>query len=104
MLHGDLTGRWWTMPLLDQMANGGADVGRALTPKAAGDEARTLLVLDLIDLTMANPRWAASEVKEIATMREVVCNYVVGHDEHWSTPEWIDDYFAQIGLAARADR
>lgn len=92
------------MRLLDQMANAGADVGRALTAKAAGDEARTRHALDLIDLTMANPRRAASEVKEVATMREVVCDYIVGDNEHRSTPEWIDDSFTQIGLAARADR
>jgi hypothetical protein len=109
MLHGDLaSGRWWTMPLLDQMANAGADVGRALNAKLAGDDTRLQHALDraleLIDLTLADPRRSPSEIKEIARMREVVCDYLVGSNEYGSTSDWIDDYFTQFALAARRDR
>jgi len=108
MLHGDLAARWWTMSLLDQMANAGADVGRALNAKAAGDHSRMEHALDraleLIELTMADPRRSPPELKEIARMREVVCDYLVGDNEYQSTSAWIDDYFIQYGVAARAGR
>jgi hypothetical protein len=108
MLHGDLATRWWTMSLLDQMANAGADVGRALNAKAAGDDVRLQHALDraleLIDLTMADPHRSPSEIKEIARMREVVCDYLVGENEYRSSSEWIDEYFIQYGVAARAGR
>lgn len=109
MLHRDLAGgRWWTFSLVFQMANAGADVGRALSAKASGDGARLQpafeRALELIDLTMADPRRTPAQLKEIARMRELVCDYLVGDNAYGSTSEWIDDYFTQFALAARHDR
>lgn len=109
MLHRDLAaGRWWTMSLADQLANAGADVGRAINAKRADDAARFQpaleRALELIDLTLADPRRTWPQLKEIARMREVVCDYLVGDNVYSSTPEWIDAYFTQFALASRRDR
>lgn len=109
MLHRDLAGgRWWTMSLADQMANAGADVGRAMNAKASADAARFEpafeRALELIDLTLADPRRTPPQLKEIARMREVVCDYLVGDNEYDSSAEWIDEYFIQFAVAARSRR
>ena len=109
MLHRDLAaGRWWTMTLAEQIANAGADVGRAISAKAVGDEGRARRALDraleLIDLTLADPRRTWPQLKELARMREIVCDYLVGDNAYGSTSEWIDSYFTQFALASRRDR
>jgi len=109
MLHRDLAaGRWWTMPLAEQMANTGADVGRAVIAKGAADPARfepaLERALELFDLTLADPKRTPSQLKEIARMREVVCDFLIGDNEYGSTAEWIDEYFIQFAVAARSGR
>jgi hypothetical protein len=108
-LHAGLaSGRWWTLPLADQLANAGADVGRAFRAKAAGDHVRFTAALDrsleLLDLTMADARWAGPRRREIARMREIVCDLLVGDNAYGSTPESVDRYFLEFALASRRDR
>jgi len=108
-LHAGLAGgRWWTLTLAEQLANAGADVGRAIRAKAAGDDVRFVSALDrsleLLDLTMADPRWAGPRLREIARVREVVCDFLVGDNTYESTPESLDGYFMAFALASRRDR
>ena len=108
-LHvGLASGRWSALTLAEQLANVGADVGRAIRAKAAGDEGRFGPALDraleLLDLTMSDPRWAGSRLRELARMREVVCDYLVGDNAYETTAEWLDGYFMSFALAARRDR
>jgi hypothetical protein len=108
-LHPGLaSGRWYTLPLADQLANAGADVGRAIRAKAAGDDVRFASALDrsleLLDLTMADPRWVGPRLREIARVREVVCDFLVGDNVYGSTPESRDAYFMAFAFASRRDR
>ena len=108
-LHPGLaSGRWWTLTLAEQLANAGADVGRAIRARAAGDTVRFDSALDrcleLLDLTMADPRWAGPRRREIARVREVVCDFLVGDNVYGSTSESLDSYFMSFALASRRDR
>jgi hypothetical protein len=52
-----------------------------------GRPARCLLdrALGLVDRTLADPRWAGPRRREIARVREVVCDYLVGDNVYGST-------------------
>jgi hypothetical protein len=108
-MHAGLaSGRWWTLTLAEQLGNAGADVGRALRAKREGDQERLDAALDraleLLDLTLADPRWSGPRLREIARTREVVCDFLVGDNVYRSTPESLDAYFLAFAMAARRDR
>jgi hypothetical protein len=107
-LHASLaSGRWFTFSLVEQLANVGSEVGRAITAKARGDDARMWSALDraleLFDLTSADPKHAG-RLREIRRAREVVCDYLVGDNVYGSTGESLDKYFLQFAIAARRGR
>jgi hypothetical protein len=108
-LHPGLAnGRWWTLTLAEQLANAGADVGRAVRAKQDGDQARFDAALDraleLLDLTLEDTRWSGPRLREIARTREVVLDFLVGDNIYGSTPELIDAYFLAYAMAARRNR
>lgn len=76
--------------------------------KRDGDQQRFDAALDraleLLDLTLADPRWRGHRLREIARAREVVCDYLVGDNECGSTDENLDGYFLAFAIAARRDR
>ena len=76
MHRGLASGRWWTLTLAEQLANAGADVGRAIRAKEEGDQCRFDAAcdraLELLDLTLADPRWRGPRLREIARTREVM--------------------------------
>ena len=70
-MHAGLAnGRWWTLTLAEQLGNAGADVGRAIRAREEGDQGRFDAALDraleLLDLTLADPRWSGPRLREIA--------------------------------------
>ena len=108
-LHRDLAaGRWAEMTLAEQLGNVGADVGRAIRAKAASDDGRFLpaldRALDLLDLSLADGRWAGPRRRELARTREVLCDFLVGDNAYGSTAESVEGYFMAFALAARRDR
>ena len=103
--HPDLAaGRWHSLSLMEQLGNAGSEVSRALRARDNGhaDRERSALnrFLDLIDLTIADPRLRGRR-KEICRVREIVCDYFVGENVHRSTPESLDRYFMPYARAAR---
>jgi hypothetical protein len=107
-LHPGLTGgRWFDLNLVEQLANIGSEVGRSIRARDSGNSARFENAfargLELFDLTLADPRWRGRR-REIARAREVVCDFLVGDNEHASTAEAIDRYFLAFGAASRATR
>jgi hypothetical protein len=96
-------GRWQQLSLAEQLANVGAEVGRmrhrAAAPRAAAFER----ALELLDLTLADPRWRGRR-KEIARAREVLCDAADGGREYGATLEDLDRYFLDFALAARRGR
>lgn len=105
--NGELAkGRWFKLTLIEQMANIGSEVIRAISWKQKGDEEYSRLAferaLELLDLTIADPRYK-HRLKEICRVREVLCDYFVGDNEYSSTPEQWERYFYAFNFAARKD-
>lgn len=103
-LHKDLAnGRWFKMSLSEQMGNTGSEIHRLVLSQNS-DKARFDSALDraleLIDLTLSDPRWKKG-YKEIARVREVLCDICFGQNQYNTSLEELDNYFFQFGLAAR---
>ena len=103
--HKDLaSGRWSKLSFIEQMANIGSEVERALNwqKKDNSDYSRKAFErsLELIDLTLdniVNP----SHFKELARMREAVVDYFFGTNQFMSTGDSWRRYFTQFAIAAR---
>lgn len=105
VLHRSLAaGRWSKMTLLEQLANIGSEVGRAVRAKETGNQERLERALEraleLFDLTLEDARWKGRR-REICRAREVVCDYVGGDNRHRSTGPSLDAYFLSFAVAAR---
>jgi len=96
------------MTLPEQLGTVGSDVGRALRARAAGDDSRFMpaveRALDLMDLTLADPRWSGPRRREIARAREVVCDHLMGDNVYGSTDASLDAWFMAYALSARRGR
>jgi hypothetical protein len=96
------------MTLAEQLGNAGADVGRAIRAKASGNESRFRpafdRALELLDLTIADPKLSSPRRQEVARAREVVCDYLVGDNVYGSTAADLDAWFTSFAMAARRDR
>lgn len=104
-IHKELAaGGWQRYSLIEQLANIGAEICRALSYDAKGDFQRREQALErgleLFDLTIADPRWR-KRLKEITRAREVVCDYFYGGNQYGSTRESLDRYFMQFAIASR---
>lgn len=102
--HTDLHNRWHQFSIHMQMANIGAEVGRAVKWKEKGkvDMSKNALyrALELIDLTIADPKNRQS-LSEITRVREVLNDHIVGENIYKSTAENWDKYFYYFTVAAR---
>lgn len=105
--HRELAaGRWWQLTLAEQLGNIGSEVSRAVkwsgrnADLAHGAVARAL---ELIDLTLDDPRHRASpaRLREIARTREVVVDFFDGPNEYGSTAASLQKYFDAYALAVR---
>ncbi len=109
MIHSSLAdGRWFTMSIAEQMANVGSEYERALRWKERGNasyfEAALDRMLELFDLTIADPRWRNHRLKELCRVREIVRDQLCSeHPQPWSIPD-LRDYFLSFGLLARNER
>jgi hypothetical protein len=104
-VHSDLAGgRWHTLTLMEQLGNAGSEVSRALRARASGNHAREQAALarflELMDLTIADPRMRG-RLRELCRAREVVCDFFVGDNEYRSTSDSLDRYFLAFARAAR---
>ena len=105
ILHKDLTReRWEQMPFVEQMANIGSEVERALNwrKKQNVEYARKAFerALDLIDLSLSADTTLA-RLKELARVRETVVDHFFGTNEFVSTEASLRKYFLHFVYAAR---
>lgn len=104
-IHKQLgAGRWYKLSFMEQMANIGAEIGRALKWQAKREDKLSQKALErgleLFDLTVADPR-LRHRLKEILRMREIVCDYFVGGNKYNSTPESLEKYFLTFTIPLR---
>jgi hypothetical protein len=97
------------MTLAEQMGNIGSEVGRALkwrgeNPRLARGAAER--ALELLDLTLADPRHRASvaRLREIARTREVCVDYLFESNVYNTTSESLQRYFDAFAVAAARAR
>ncbi len=60
-------------------------------------------MIELMDLTIADPK-NKFRLRELCRQREIVCDYFVGDNQYAFTAEWLDEYYLQFALAARASK
>ena len=98
------SGRWASLSLIEQMANIGSEVERALNWRHKANPAysqRALeRALELIGLTVEDPRHRA-RLKEITRLREAILDYFLGENLYQSSDALWRKYFYAFGYAAR---
>jgi hypothetical protein len=107
--HPDLAaGRWFTFSLAAQLGNVGSEYERALRWKERGDEVRFehafARMLELVDLTIADPRWKNHRLKELTRLREVICDELCNETREFNSPSDLREYFLYFGILARSER
>lgn len=106
MGHAGLAaGRWATLTLMEQLANVGSEVDRAIRAHEAGKgERRDAAVnrcLELFDLTAADDRWRGARRREVLRAREQFCALFWGDDRRPGDAASLSRYFDYFALAAR---
>jgi hypothetical protein len=100
------SGGWQRLSLLEQLGNVGTEVGRMRrrgAQDAAAAGAAFERALELLDLTLADPRWRG-RLREIARARELLCDAAAGSREYGATLADLDRYFLAFAIAARRGR
>jgi hypothetical protein len=101
-------GRWFTMSIAEQLGNVGSEYERALSWKGRGDTVRFehafARLLELLDLTIADPRWRNHRLKELTRAREVICEEFCGESNESSPSADLRNYFLYFGILARSER
>ena len=96
--------KWYKLSLAQQMANIGSEIVRAFRWHQKGEkkhwEPAVERALELFDLTLSDKRWK-NRAKEIARMREVICDFFYGGNQYHSNSLSLDKYFFYFALSAR---
>ena len=102
--HQELAaGRWFQMTLAEQLGNIGSEYGRAVNwaKKDAGRFNSALIrYLELLDLTINDPRWGANRKKEFLRLREQSCGELVDGEKDKN----FQKYFDQFAFLARKNK
>ena len=103
--HKDLAaGRWSQLSFLEQMANIGSEVERALNWRAKKNAAycqrAVERALELLGLTIERIK-NFSHLKELTRVREVIIDYFFGENQFASSDTLWRKYFSHFSYAAR---
>ena len=97
---------WAKLTLIEQMANIGAEVGRALKWRDRKPEyalSSFYRSLELLSLSLADPKNRGRR-KEIARIKEVWADFFFGNNVYNSDAAFFERYFYAFGVAARLRR
>ncbi|MDQ3698867.1 MAG: hypothetical protein M3373_12730 [Gemmatimonadota bacterium] len=101
---GLAAGRWKSLTLIEQLANVGSEVDRAIKAHEAGRPDRRDAAVDrgleLFDLTAADGRWRGARRREVLRAREEFCALFWGDDRPGAAAS-LSKYFLHFALAAR---
>lgn len=104
MIHKNLTAeRWFSFSLFQQLANVGMDVERTIQWRKQGNSEYSknafARVLELLDLTIADPKNKGGRCKELLRAREALIDHFIYDNEYATTDEQWTDYFYQFNYA-----
>lgn len=107
-IHKELAkGRWFELSLMEQLANVGTDIERAIRWKQKNNldysQKAFERALDLLDLTIADSK-NRKRLKELLRTREALADYFVFDNEYGSTDESWQNYFLPFNYAAALRR
>ncbi len=107
-LHTELTeARWQSLSLLEQLANVGSEIERAMKWSGKGrmdlSANAVLRGLELLSLTIGDPRHL-QRLKELTRLREALLDYFFGPNEFGSSDQAWHGYFHAFGMAAALER
>jgi len=106
--HQELAlGRWNELSLIEQMANVGSEIERALKWKSKNNPEYCMnafeRALELLDITLDSCK-KRTHLKEIARTREVLVDFFFGSNQFMSSVNSLRAYFLQFACAARKDK
>jgi len=92
------------MTLAEQLANVGSEFERAWSWRTRGEQTLSAnaneRMLELMDLTIGDPRWRGAKLRELTRLREEVCaEWLNGAN---TVPKDLSNYFLAFAVAARA--
>lgn len=104
--HASLAaGRWESLTLIEQLANVGSEVDRAIRAHEAGrPDRRDAAVnrgLELFDLTAADDRWRGARRREVLRAREEFCALFWRDGDRRGEAASLSKYFLYFAIAAR---
>ncbi len=101
------SGRWFKFSLMEQLANVGSEVERAIRAKNENQvnylDAALYRVLDLVDLTIADPK-NRKRLKEVVRFRELFIDYLLYDNIYSFTDKYWRDYFYYFSYVVLAER
>jgi len=104
-LHASLAGRWTELSVVEQLANVGSEVERAIRAQDAGRIDRRdhalARALELFDLTASDPRWRGPRRREILRLRECFCGVLLSEHPDPDDATFLRKYFLQLATVAR---
>jgi hypothetical protein len=96
--------KWFRLSSIEQMANIGAEVGRALNWKKKGEKKLSFnalfRALDLIDASVADQK-NKNRLKEFLRTKEILVDYFVGKNIYQTSASQLEKYFYYFNLALR---
>lgn len=99
---------WHTLSLGEQLGNVGSDFERVLRWRAKGRQelrdAAFVRTLEQLDLTLKDSRWAGARRREIARLRDEVCQEVLYRNDRQSEAGLQKYFLAMATLAQRCAR
>ena len=109
IIHKQLAaGRWFELSLIEQLANVGSDIERAIYWKKAGNleysQKAFERALELLSLTIIDPKNISPRLKEIVRAREALIDHFVYDNEYGTTDESWQEYFYCFNYAAALKR
>ena len=108
IIHKDLaSGRWLKFSLMEQLANVGTDVERAIQWRNKGNieysQQAVERALELLSFTIEDKKNGA-RLKEIVRVRGMLADYFMGVNEYSFTDEFWQQYFFDFNYAAAIAR
>ncbi len=106
--HKELAdGRWLTLSFMEQMANIGSEVERAINWKNKNNSEYSRMAinrgLELLELTKTDAR-NVKKLKELARLYEVLVDYFYFDNQYSSSNELWHKYFYVFNYAARVNK
>ena len=105
IIHTNLTHeRWFKFSLLEQLANVGTDIERAIQCK--NNQTLNFSIkaferaLELLEATIADPKNRGPRLKELLRVREALIDYFVYDNEYSTSDKLWQNYFYDFNYAA----